>query len=113
MPLRAKTAYIIMLFFTFFSNVQKVTYVVLPLTPSYIRFDIINFVFVLFQAISIHAQTYECPGGWDNFQDKCYRYYSDTEKFEDAESRCGALGANGHLASIPDEQVQSFINTTY
>ncbi|XP_064651328.1 C-type mannose receptor 2-like [Lineus longissimus] len=76
-------------------------------------FLVIAAVSALFISASAQTNVYECPAGWTNFLDKCYKYSDDTQNWQNSETHCTNQGTDGHLASIPNQQVQDFIKTTF
>ena len=48
-----------------------------------------------------------CPGGWEEYEDSCYRAMEDRMNWEEAEIACVMEGA--HLVSIRDQAENDFV----
>ena len=52
-----------------------------------------------------------CPAGWIATKDACFKYSTDTAKWEDAEKKC-AETPGAHLASCITKDQSEFLTNT-
>ncbi|XP_078616709.1 perlucin-like protein isoform X1 [Branchiostoma floridae x Branchiostoma japonicum] len=50
-----------------------------------------------------------CPSGYEQFQDRCFKFSTDIKTYSEARSTCQAAG--GHLALVKDEATNTFVAT--
>ncbi|XP_061469372.1 C-type lectin domain family 2 member B-like [Rhineura floridana] len=58
--------------------------------------------------LTTEASFPECPGSWEKFQEKCYYYSREPERWNDARSLCQHLGAD--LIVIDNENEQASLS---
>ena len=54
------------------------------------------------------CETYRCPKSYSLFGKKCYKIYTNSRKYCDAEKVCNNR-SNEHLATVSTAEVQAFI----
>ena len=53
-------------------------------------------------------ETSYCPGGWDEFERSCYKFFSDSTDWYTADASCLSYG--GRLTSIHSKEENEFLN---
>nr|XP_006825995.1 PREDICTED: uncharacterized protein LOC102803919 [Saccoglossus kowalevskii] len=51
----------------------------------------------------------DCPSGWSEYNDQCYKYYSTLKSATAAEDYCQSVG--GHLVTVRNENEQTFVSS--
>ncbi|VDK23011.1 unnamed protein product [Anisakis simplex] len=53
-----------------------------------------------------------CPEGFEMWNGKCYRFFSEKQGFEEAAETCAQISAYSTLASAEDETTNRFLSST-